>query len=151
MKQRVHPIAGMVAMAMIAIFWLSTAISELSGSQPFITDVKTLIPWGFAILIPALAITGGSGFSLADGRDGGLIGIKKRRMKIIAANGIVVLAPAAFFLAYKAGAGQFDMGFYAVQAVELLVGAVNLWLLARNARDGLKMTTTRRRRKTAAT
>ena len=67
MKKTVHPLAGGVAILMIATFWLSTAISELSGSKPFVVFVKTLIPWGFIILIPALAAVGGTGFTLSGG------------------------------------------------------------------------------------
>jgi len=61
-------------------------------------------------------------------------------MPIIAANGVLVLIPSALFLAWKAGAGAFDTAFYAVQAVELIAGAVNVTLLSLNMRDGLRMT-----------
>ena len=144
MKKTVHPLAGGVAILMIATFWLSTAISELSGSKPFVVFVKTLIPWGFIILIPALAAVGGTGFTLSGGRSGGLLGKKRKRMPIIAANGVLILIPSALFLAAKAKAGDFDATFYAVQMVELAAGAVNLWLLTKNALDGRKLTARRR-------
>ncbi len=60
-------------------------------------------------------------------------------MPLIAANGVLVLIPSALFLAYKARAGEFDMTFYAVQALELVAGAANITLLGLNIRDGLKM------------
>ncbi len=60
-------------------------------------------------------------------------------MPVIAANGVLVLVPAALFLAAKARAGEFDAGFYAVQAVELAAGAVNIALLGLNMRDGMRM------------
>tara|TARA_B100000678_G_C18161957_1_gene483430 strand:- start:918 stop:1151 length:234 start_codon:yes stop_codon:yes gene_type:complete len=63
-----------------------------------------------------------------------------RRMPVIAANGLLVLIPAALFLSWKAGADEIDSAFYAVQALELLAGAVNFTLLALNMRDGLRMT-----------
>ena len=144
MKKTVHPLAGGVAILMIATFWLSTAISELSGSEPFVVFVKTLIPWGFIILIPALAAVGGTGFALSGGRSGGLVGKKRKRMPIIAANGVLILIPSALFLAAKAKAGDFDGTFYAIQMVELAAGAVNLWLLTKNALDGRKLTARRR-------
>lgn len=144
MKKTVHPLAGGVAILMIATFWLSTAISELSGSEPFVVFVKTLIPWGFIILIPALAAVGGTGFALSGGRSSGLVGKKRKRMPIIAANGVLILIPSALFLAAKAKAGDFDATFYAVQMVELAAGAVNLWLLTKNALDGRKLTARRR-------
>jgi hypothetical protein len=118
-----HPVAGAVALLTIATFWLSTVISELSGSATFVTAVKTAIPWGFLWLIPALAATGASGFGLANGARGALIRTKLKRMPFIAGNGLLILIPCALFLASKARAGEFDGAFYAVQALELLAGA----------------------------
>nr|WP_272209936.1 hypothetical protein [Marinicella sp. W31]MDC2875782.1 hypothetical protein [Marinicella sp. W31] len=65
-------------------------------------------------------------------------------MPIIAINGIVVLIPCALFLSAKAEAGEFDTLFYAVQAVELVSGAVNIALMGMNMHDGLRMTAKRR-------
>jgi hypothetical protein len=135
----VHPVAGALALLTIATFWLSTAFSELFASEATVTSVKTAIPWGFLLLIPALAAAGGSGFALAKGRRGGLIGAKIKRMPFIAANGILILIPAALFLASKARAAEFDTTFYAVQALELVAGATNITLLGLNMRDGLQM------------
>lgn len=135
----IHPVAGVLAILTIATFWLSTALSELFASPAVVTAVKTTIPWGFLLLIPALAVAGGSGFALAKGRRGGLIGAKIKRMPLIAGNGILVLIPSALLLAYKARAGEFDTTFYAVQAIELVAGAANIALLGLNIRDGLKM------------
>ena len=139
MIKLIHPIAGAVAVATIATFWLSTALSELFGSHELITSVKTAIPWGFLLLIPALAAAQSSGVILAKGRRAGLIGAKFKRMPFIVANGILVLMPSALFLAAKARAAEFDGTFYAVQALELLAGATNITLLGLNMRDGLKM------------
>jgi len=61
-------------------------------------------------------------------------------MPVIAANGLIVLVPAAWFLAGKSAAGEFDSTFYIVQAVELLAGAANLTMMGLNIRDGLRMT-----------
>ncbi|ORE90484.1 hypothetical protein [Aurantimonas sp. 22II-16-19i] len=135
-----HPLAGVIAILTIAIFWTATVLSELSGSRELIVSVKTAIPWGFLLLVPALMIAGGSGFTLARGRRGGAIGAKIKRMPIIAANGMVVLIPAALFLAAKAEAAEFDPSFYVVQAVELAAGLVNVALLGLNIRDGFRMT-----------
>ena len=146
MLKVVHPVAGMIAILTIATFWLSTAISELFLSEAAVVAVKTAIPWGFLILIPALAAVGGSGFALAKGRRAGLVGAKVKRMPIIAANGILILIPAALFLAYKASHAEFDSIFYAVQALELAAGAINISLLGLNMRDGLKMKGRLRRR-----
>ncbi len=142
----IHPVAGVLAILTIATFWLSTAFSELFASQPVVTLVKTTIPWGFLLLIPALAAAGGGGIVLAKGRRTGLIGTKIKRMPIIAANGILVLIPSALYLASKASSGEFDATFYAVQGLELAAGAANITLLGLNMRDGLKMKVRLRRR-----
>jgi hypothetical protein len=134
-----HPVAGALAVVTIATFWLSTALAELFGSQAVVVVVKTAIPWGFLLLIPALAAAGGSGFALAKGRRVGLVSKKIKRMPLIAANGVLVLIPSALFLASKARAAEFDTSFFAVQAIELLAGAANITLLCLNMRDGLKM------------
>lgn len=141
---KLHAVAGTVALATILVFWLSTVVSEAVGSTATVVAVKTLIPWGFLILIPAIATTGGSGFRLARGRTGGKIDAKRKRMIAVAANGILILLPSAFFLAARAASDTFDTAFYIVQAIELVVGAANITLLGLNMRDGFAMT---RRRK----
>jgi len=55
-----HPVAGALALVTIATFWLSTALSELFASEAIVATAKTAIPWGFLLLIPALAAAGGS-------------------------------------------------------------------------------------------
>lgn len=140
MKRILHPLGGAIALLMIASFWLSTLITELSRNTAAIVAVKTAIPYGFLLLVPALALAGGTGLSLSRGARAGLVGAKRKRMPIIAANGVLVLVPAALFLSARAAAGVFDSAFYVVQAVELVAGAVNLLLLSHNMRDGLRMT-----------
>lgn len=71
----------------------------------------------------------------------GLFGaVKGRRMKAVAANGLLVLLPSAWSLASWANAGRFDGAFYALQGAELLAGAINVTLLVLNLRDGLRLT-----------
>jgi len=144
MPRIIHPLAGMIALLTIAIFWFSTAISELFLSEATVVAVKTAIPWGLLMLVPALAAVGGSGFFLSHGQRQGLVGAKLKRMPFIAANGLLILIPAALFLASKARAGEFDATFYGVQAVELIAGAVNITLLGMGMRDGMKLTRWRR-------
>ena len=146
MTKIIHPFAGALALLTIATFWVSTSLSELFGSTALVVAVKSVIPWGFLVLIPALIAAGGSGFTLAKGRRGGLVGAKIKRMPIAAANGILILIPSALFLAAKAKTGEFDTLFYGVQALELVAGAVNITLIGLNMRDGLKMKGRLRRR-----
>ena len=146
MLRKLHPIAGAIGFATILTFWLSTVIAELFGSLAVIAAVKATIPWGFLILVPALAITGASGFRIAGASSDPRVMRKRRRMPIIAANGVFILIPAALYLAVLASRGEFGMLFYGVQAIELVAGAVNLTLMSLNIRDGLSLTANRRRR-----
>lgn len=139
MKAKLHGFFGAVALLCIATFWSSTAVSELFLDLASVTAVKNAILAGMWVLIPAMAATGGSGLSLAGARRGRLVEVKALRMKLVAANGLLVLLPSAFVLASWANAGRFDGAFYALQALELLAGAANIALLVLNMRDGLRL------------
>lgn len=141
MKARIHLLGGIIATLCIATFFTSTVVVELIGSDDAIATVKGLIVMpGLFILVPAIAVTGGTGFSLGKTRKGRLVEAKKKRMPIIGANGVLVLLPAAIFLDQWATAGAFDTKFYVVQGLELVAGAVNLTLMGLNIRDGLTLT-----------
>ncbi|WP_297117830.1 hypothetical protein [Thalassospira sp.] len=137
--RRLHRVAGMAALGFIASFWLATVIVELRGNMGEITLVKTAIAWGLIGLIPVLMATGGSGFALSGGTPSGILKTKLRRMQVIAANGILVLAPSAITLAILAQQGRFDGLFVGVQILELLAGLINIWLIGLNIRDGLAL------------
>lgn len=139
-----HPVAGGLGFVIIATFWGATLLSEVFGSEATIEWVKTTIPWGFCVLIPATIGAGASGTALSAGDRRGVLGAKSRRMPFIAANGLFILIPAALFLASKAQAREFDTTFYVVQAIELSVGLTNMLLLAASIRDGLRATQWRR-------
>ncbi len=139
MVKTLHPIAGALAFLIIAGFWTSTLTVELFGARDQIIWLKTTLPWAFVLLIPALALTGATGFARAGKRCGGVIGAKARRMPWIAANGLLILVPSALILAARAAEGQLDTLFYAVQGIELVFGAVNLTLLGLSLRDGLRL------------
>ncbi len=139
MKKIIHPVAGTIAMLCIGSFWLSTVVSELLLSQEAVVLVKHSILQAMWVMIPAMAATGGTGFALSGARKGNLLASKKRRMQVIAANGLLILLPCAFYLYGKAAAGEMDAKFHALQIVELVAGAANFSLLAMNFRDGLKL------------
>lgn len=140
MTKVIHPIAGALALLTILIFWLSTLGAELFGSAALVISVKTMIPWGFILLVPALVAAGGSGFRLGHRWHGPLVAAKCKRMPFIAGNGMLILMPSALYLSSKAQAVDFDAGFYTVQMIELVVGSVNIGLLGLNFRDGLRLT-----------
>lgn len=139
LKTRLHAIAGTIAFLTILTFWLSTVVSEIFGDHGDIAYVKNAVLWGMIVLIPCLAATGASGFSLGKKRKDPRVTAKQKRMPVIALNGIVVLIPCAVFLADRSGAGMFDTAFYGVQAIELIAGAINLRLMGLNIRDGFAL------------
>lgn len=124
----------------ILTFWTSTAYSELFETNETIAMVKAMISKGMFILIPAMMIAGGSGMSLGRKRVDAKVVAKKKRMPFIAANGLLILVPAAFYLESKASSGAFDTRFYLVQGVELIAGAANLVMAGRVDRQKQRMT-----------
>ncbi|MCE7998478.1 MAG: hypothetical protein HEP70_06450 [Rhodobiaceae bacterium] len=144
MKTKIHATAGVIGFLTILTFWSSTVISELFTSYETIASVKTLVLWGMCVLIPAMIIAGASGMNLGQKRNDPLIAAKKKRMPFIAANGLLILVPAAIYLQSKATSGSFDTMFYTVQTIELIAGATNLTLMGLNIRDGRAMTTYKR-------
>ena len=120
---------------------------KLDGGGEFLLSTTVVIAvkhaiafYGLACLVVAMAATGGTGFALARPRKGNIIEAKKKRMPLIAANGLLVMIPSALFLYTKAASQEFDSAFYVVQAIELGVGLVQLTLMGRNFRDGLRLT-----------
>ncbi len=138
-KLKLHAAAGTIALATISTFWTATLVSELFSTPATIAEVKSAILFGMLLLIPAMATAGATGASLGKGWKLPQVAAKTRRMKIIAANGILILLPSAVFLALRAQAGQFDTSFYAVQALELIAGATNITLLVLNLKDGMAL------------
>jgi hypothetical protein len=140
MSRSLHPLAGIVGFACIAIFWTATVLTEAFGGTVAIVAAKTAILWGLVVLIPAMATAGATGFRMAGSSSDPHIMRKRRRMPVIALNGLLVLVPCAVFLQASAAAGDFGSTFKVVQAIELLAGATNLALMGLNIRDGLALT-----------
>lgn len=135
-----HRLAAYIAILCVATFFSATIFVEFAGMDDSIAMVKSLILWpGLFILVPAVALAGGSGLTLAKSRGGRLVQQKKKRMPFIAVNGILVLIPCAIFLDRWASIGVFDVKFYIVQGVELLAGVINFTLMGMNMRDGYSM------------
>ena len=139
MKPVLHAIVGTLALLTILTFWTSTLLSEIFSTQAQITTVKTAVLYGMLLLIPAMVAAGASGSSLGKGWKLPAVARKAKRMKFIAANGVLILLPSAFFLASKAQSGAFDAVFYSVQTLEVIAGAINITLLSLNMRDGLTL------------
>jgi len=140
MIRTLHPLAGFVAFLTILTFWTSTVAVELTGDAAAIAATKLGILWGLGLLVPAMALAGASGLKLGGQSPHPSVAAKRRRMPIIAVNGVAILVPCAIFLQHKASAGEFDQTFRMVQGVELLAGAINLVLLGLSIRDGFRLT-----------
>jgi sorbitol-specific phosphotransferase system component IIC len=139
-KTAIHAAAGTLAMLLIATFWTSTLVSELFLDTAAVVAVKHAIAmYGLLCLVVFMAMTGGSGFALGKVRKARLIEEKKKRMLLIGANGLLIMIPSAIFLNIKAADGAFDRWFYAVQVLELAVGVVQLTLMGKNFRAGLRL------------
>ncbi|CAI3952924.1 MULTISPECIES: hypothetical protein [Commensalibacter] len=136
----IHRITGVMALVILLIFWLSTVTSELIGNIDYIKSVKFLIPYGFFILIPALVATGGTGFNIAGKINNKTASNKKKRMSLIALNGLCILIPCALYLRYLAVHEQFNSIFLIVQMIELIAGGVNIVMLILNVKAGIILT-----------
>lgn len=78
MKTRIHAIAGVIGFLTIFAFWTSTVLSELFASHQTIAAVKGMILTGMFVLIPAMAIAGGSGMSMGKNRTDAQAAAKKK-------------------------------------------------------------------------
>jgi hypothetical protein len=141
-----HRAAGIVAFALVALFWSTSVIVELVASREAIAAAKEAIAWGLLALVPAVVAANGSGVYRARARTGRgnrlpkLLVRKRRRGIAVAVIGLTVLLPCALWLAWEApGTGPLSGTFHAVQAIELVAGGINLILLGLNARDGYRM------------
>jgi hypothetical protein len=105
MLTSVHRFAALFAFGLIATFMAATLMAEGFLSYAAIVDVKQAIVYALFVLVPLLAMTGGSGFVLSRRSEHPLVAAKRRRMPVIALNGILVLMPLALFLNLKAGQG----------------------------------------------
>ncbi|MCC9598376.1 MULTISPECIES: hypothetical protein [unclassified Rubrivivax] len=145
MSRTLHVAAAAVAPLCVATFLVSTLAVELLGSAEAIAGVKAaIVAPGLWLLVPAMAALGGSGIRLARTRRDPLVEAKRRRMRLVAANGLLVLVPCALLLDTWASAGRFDTAFFALQGVELLAGSANLALMLSGLRDGRRLAARRR-------
>lgn len=138
---KVHKAFAIISFATIAIFWLSTLSVELFFEYDAVALIKSLIvnP-GLFILVPAIFITAITGNIIAkNSNKEKLIAIKRKRMPIIALNGIVILIPCAIYLNVLASNELYDTIFYFIQILELLAGAINMILMFLNIRDSKNM------------
>ena len=144
-KAKLHAAAGGIAMLTILAFQALLWRAEASGYPEDILAARVAILWGIGlVLVPALAGAGISGTVLGRGWRRPEIAAKTRRMRIIAANGLLVLLPMAIALWWLASKGMVEERFFWLQRAEMLAGLVNLGLLGLNMRAGLRLRAPRR-------
>ncbi|PTN51457.1 hypothetical protein DAI43_10145 [Achromobacter xylosoxidans] len=134
----------MLTLLFLAAFWISTVASELFLAASAVAQVKLAIAYALLGFVPVMMLTAASGFLMGGKGRHPLLLAKRKRMPFIAANGLLILVPAAVFLALRAQAGLLDGVFYGVQVLELAAGAANLALIGLNIRDGLRLGRLRR-------
>lgn len=144
MKHRIHAAAALLTLLFLAAFWISTVVSELFLAASAVAQVKLAIAYALLGFVPVMMLTAASGFLMGGKGRHPLLLAKRKRMPFIAANGLLILVPAAVFLALRAQAGLLDGVFYGVQVLELAAGAANLALIGLNIRDGLRLGRLRR-------
>ena len=132
---RIHLTAAAGAVTLITTFLISSAVTELAGNAADVHSLRQRIVYGLPLLIGCLAAAALTGRRLARKSRAAVIRRKQRRMQVVAALGIIVLAPCALILdALTAGAVVTGLVI-----TEMLVGALNLTLLLLNVRDGRRL------------
>ena len=137
-----HVGAAVTAIVLVASFQLATVVVEIFGRLDDIQRVKTAIVWGLWLLIPSAMVAGITGRLLSGAATSPALQAKVGRMKWIALNGLLVLLPCAMYLQDKAASGALDGLYWSVQALELVMGLVNLSLLLANGRQGRRLAQT---------
>jgi hypothetical protein len=145
--RRIHFTAAVAAVAIVASFLVATLLAEGLGDERTIATVKAAIVRVVPALVVVMATAGLTGRRLGGRSRAPVVVRKARRMRAIGATGLLVLVPCAIVLDRLAAGGNLGGTFVAVQSVELVAGGVNLTLLVRNARDGLRMRRGKRARR----
>jgi hypothetical protein len=135
----VHRLSAVCALAILSSFWTATLVSELLLDVQAVVATKRSIALGLVLLMPCMAALNFSGARITGARNGPLIARKRRILRIMGANAALVLVPCALCLFWLSRDGSLGVAFYAVQAIELLAGAVNVTLLLVNVRAGLQL------------
>ncbi len=133
-----HAAAGILAFCLIGSFFIGSLISELSGNLVWIVHVKRTVfygMWAMVLLVPLAALTG---TKLAGKSRSATVENKRKRMRWIAPNGLLLLTLGSY-LYYKASQSEFDTLFRSAQLLEFALGFTNLLLLGLMIRDGFRL------------
>lgn len=134
----IHVVATFIAAITIAAFFLSSLAAEINGSETAIRKVKETILFSLPVLLLAMPALGATGNILAGKSQHPLVVTKKKRMKVVFVNGLLLISLACF-LYYRSHYHTMDGVFLAAQVTEFALGLTNLVLIGLNARSGLQL------------
>lgn len=131
----IHKTAGILALIVILAFFSSSLYAEIDGDQELIKLVKTGILYGILLLFVIMPATVVTGRKLAGKQTSTVLNRKTIRMRLIAANAIILII-LAITLYFRATNNMIDHTFVIIQLVEFLFGLSNAGLLILMIRDG---------------
>jgi hypothetical protein len=135
---KVHLIATIIATITITVFFTISLFAELKGDEAFIKSVKAFILYTLPVMIIAMPVLKFTGDKLAGKSSNPIIARKRKRMKFVILNGIMLVS-LAIFLYYRSHYLSIDVVFLTAQIAELAFGLTNLFLIVLNARNGLQL------------
>jgi hypothetical protein len=135
---RIHIIATVIAAATITSFLVSSLAAEINGSETAIRKVKEAILFFLPVLLVAMPALGVTGNILAGKSQNSVVLAKKRRMKIVFVNGLILITLACF-LYYRSHYQSIDSIFFAAQLTEFALGLTNLTLIGLNIKNGFQL------------
>jgi cytochrome bd-type quinol oxidase subunit 1 len=133
-----HIAGSMVAVITIGVFFFSSLASAFYYDKDFTFLVKSGIFYTLPILLISMPMVVITGNKLAGNSVHPLLLEKKKRMKFIGING-VLLVMIACLLFYWAKKSDYSQAFTIIQVLELLLGFINLLLLIKNFQTGRKL------------
>lgn len=134
----IHIAATAVAAITIGAFLFTSIIAEIKGDVQVIRAVKKNILLALPILIIAMPSLGITGNKLAGFSKNKLVELKRRRMRFVFINGMMLIA-LAIFLYYRSTYVALDTMFLAAQFLEFAFGITNVTLIILNVRSGLQL------------
>ncbi len=135
---KIHLISTVIAGLTISSFFTATIISKVINDTLLIMAVKEKIFYALPILLVSMPSVGVSGIKLTGQYKSPVHVAKLKRMKMIAFNGILLILLATY-LYINSRDGVLGWYFWIAQIVELVLGATNLFLIARNIKAGFTL------------
>jgi hypothetical protein len=135
---KIHLTAAITATLTILSFILSSALAEISREETIIKNVKKIIFFTVPLLLVIMPTLGISGNKLTGKSRNPIVLAKKKRMKLIFINGMMLIGLAAF-LYYRSLHQGIDNVFLIFQIAEFAFGIINLFLISMNIKDGLRL------------